>query len=240
MELSETYTIWPSSHRSKNKKEQIKEFIDNPTVFLTHQSHSIFSEYIKHNIFLGSVPFIGQNETNPIVIWGSMPPEEDIKIDIDGHRFYLNANLPHIAVAISKSGNLLKLKDDWDDEGAMATDFNTLEKAIKFTIDYTTYIYNTFDKTILDTPSIEILNDGAIAVNWETDISSFTIIFTKDLSDIAYYYAKVKDVNIPPLKHKINISIPIDKITTAPWMAEYLKYKQEKKFQMGMFYIAGE
>lgn len=142
--------------------------------------------------------------------------------------FVLPYDLSHIKNAIKKSESILKLKENWDEEGALPTDKKTYLKAIKFVIKYSSYLLESKEKTILDYPDISILRDGAIAVNWETKNASFTIIFEKGDKDVSYYYAKEKN-SVIPLRYGVNIKGDIDK-TTAIWMSENLKYNQEKLF----------
>jgi len=143
--------------------------------------------------------------------------------------FVLPYDLSHIKNAITKSESILKLKENWDEEGALPTDKKTFLNAIRFIIKYSSYLLESKEKTVLDYPDISILRDGAIAVNWETKNASFTIIFEKDDKDVSYYYAKEKNSFIP-LRYGVNIKGDIDK-TTAIWMSENLKYNQGNPFR---------
>lgn len=150
-------------------------------------------------------------------------------IHIKDNHFELPYELKHIANSIEKSKYLLDLNDDWDDEGAEATNLETYLRGIKFIVNYSTYIFvNTYET--IDAPDIDILKDGSIIINWETDTSSFTIIFDKKNDEFAYYYAKMKNGQMPPLKYGIKTETGIDKITTVPWMANNLKLKRANRF----------
>lgn len=141
--------------------------------------------------------------------------------------FTIPYELKHLIPTIEDSKHLLNKEDDWDDEESSSTSIELLTKAIKFIVDYSSYIFENIENTVISAPYVDILRDGAIIVVWENSTSSFTIIFDKKDSDFSYYYAKVNNDEIPPLKYMINNNKGIDKIITAPWMATNLKYKAE-------------
>ncbi len=154
----------------------------------------------------------------PYVVYETRP----IAINIKGNNFILLTELSHIASSIKKSETILELKEDWDEEGALPTNIETFVKAVKFIIDYSTFILKGKEKVVIDSPDIDILRDGAIIVNWETPVASFTIIFEKEPSEIYYYYAKEKQ-SLITLKYGININKEVNEYTTL-WMANNLKY----------------
>lgn len=150
-------------------------------------------------------------------------------IYVGDNKFKLPPELKHIANSIENAKSLLNLVDDWDDEGSSPTDLKTLLKAANFIINYSNYIFNYIDSTIIASPYMEVLRDGSILAVWETEKSSFTIVFNVIESEFTYYYAKRKDGQNPPLKYGIKENKIIDK-TTAQWMADNLKYKVEIKY----------
>lgn len=149
---------------------------------------------------------------------------------VNDSNFTFPYELRHISNSIEKSKYLLDLNQDWDDEGSAATNIETYLRAIKFIADYSTYIFRNMHEIIIDSPDIDILKDGSIIVNWETATSSFTIIFDKKNTEFSYYYAKVKNGQMPPLKYGVKTEMGIDKITTVPWMANNLKLKKARYF----------
>ena len=184
--------------------------------------------------------YLRRIKEGPSIKWIPIEEEKGTIVHFGRDSFTLNKKLYQIANVIRKSANILKLEEDWDEEGGQPTDYPTLYLAVKFLADYSEFIYQNYDNTVIDTPSIELLNDGAIAVNWETNISSFTIIFNKGKSDFAFYYAKSKDGSMPPLRYRINLAIKLDDLITAPWMAKYLKLDREIESHRVKYYIAGE
>ena len=153
-----------------------------------------------------------------------------INLCVNNNNFTLPHELKHIANAIEKSKYLLDLNHGWDEEEASATNVETFIKAVRFIIDYSTYILQNINNIVIDAPDIDILKDGSIIVNWETDTSSFAIIFDKSNAEFSYYYAKVKNGQMPPLKYGVKTDLGIDKITTAPWMANNLSLKKVTYF----------
>ncbi len=189
-------------------------------------SKSIYEEKKKH---YGTKDIDEDNNESEVYIYfGSAELKYNkypVTFSIRSHKFTLKYELKHIASYIVKSKYLLELKDDWDDENSLSTNLETYLKAVKFIIDYSSYIFE--DKgssVIIEPPDIDILKDGAIVVNWETKSASFTIIFEKNSTGISYYYAKDKD-NPIPLRYGINLNKDIDKLT-ASWMSNNLKYKE--------------
>lgn len=159
---------------------------------------------------------------SPLLKYNRLPKT----VSIGDNIFTLPYELEHIARSIEKSQWLLNLKDNWNDEGGIATNKETFLKAIKFIIEYSKYIFDELDRTIIDCPDIDILQDGSIIVNWETDGSSFSIIFDKRDTEFSYYYAKIKNGQLPPLKYAVKTNPGIDNLITAPWMAINLKLKK--------------
>jgi hypothetical protein len=132
---------------------------------------------------------------------------------------FLNHNLPAIAKAISNSKDILDLEEDWDDEGANTTNLSTYNRAISFVRNYCIKIFQSGIK--ISTPSIEILRDGSIGVNWETSKASFLIVFDKANENISYCYGKNKTNGIP-FKTGIENDNSIDE-SVASWMKKNLR-----------------
>src|SRR5450755_3365262 len=119
---------------------------------------------------------------------------EPIKIYIKDYEFVLPHALKNIVDAISESKYLLELEEDWDDEGANVTTFETYKNAVDFVITSSKFLNNYNSK--LEKPFIDITRDGSISVQWDTPKASFFIIFKKNNKEYAYYYGQEKETQI--------------------------------------------
>lgn len=107
---------------------------------------------------------------------------------INNKTFELPISLRHIIYSISDSKILLDYKYNWDDEGAEATNEETLIKAIDFVILYSETLYDM--GVIIESPSIDILPCGGISVEWITKKGKFLISFKKDNLKSYFYGTK--------------------------------------------------
>ena len=146
--------------------------------------------------------------------------EEPITVKVNDLTFQLPPILKHIAQQIEEAKEILNYTDNWDDEGAEATDSSTYEQATRFIVDYAEYVYTRFN-TILCAPYIDILRDGSVSVHWETGKNTqLLIIFKKVNDELSFYYAEQSDRKIP-LKSAIVPGDPVDE-TLALWMNIHL------------------
>lgn len=145
--------------------------------------------------------------------------KKSIEFSIKGYNIELPYNLKHIRDAIQDSENLLELEEDWDDDGADATNFETYKNAVNFIVNYSTHILNRFNM-VLKKPFIDITRDGSISVEWNSEKAIFLIIFKKSKNEFAYYYGQEKDTN-NPFKYRVKIKEKINNIT-AEWLKDYL------------------
>jgi len=140
--------------------------------------------------------------------------------EINGEILRVPMNLKHIADSIEEGKEILQYEDDWDNEGAVATDSNTFLKAAKFVIQYSVHIYKD-SSVILTTPYMDILRDGSVSVYWESAKSNqLLVIFNKRKDEPAVFYAEQGDRKIP-LKGAIIPDEAIDE-SLAIWMKNYL------------------
>ena len=146
------------------------------------------------------------------------PNKEPININIRHHEFILPYNLGQISDAILESEYLLDLEEDWDDEGADSTNFETYKNAIDFVISSSKFL-NTYSSKV-EKPFIDITRDGSISVQWDTPKATFFIIFKKNNKEYAYYYGQEKETNIG-FKYRLKLSDKTDLITLS-WMLQYL------------------
>lgn len=90
-------------------------------------------------------------------------------------------------------------------------------------VDYSVWIFQS-QNTILSTPYIDIMKDGAISVHWETEKGQLFIIFDRNESPtrkgLAYFYA-VNKLDGIPFKSAIRLEDPVKK-HIAEWMEENL------------------
>ena len=131
----------------------------------------------------------------------------------------LSKHLPDLSKAIFDSSAILDLEEDWDEEGANATNKETYDNAIKFVRLYALWLLDSGAK--LSTPSISIVRDGSIAVSWDTLKAKFIIVFDKKNHKISYCYGKDK-VNGIPLETGIENNDSVDK-SIAEWMKKRLR-----------------
>ena len=111
----------------------------------------------------------------------------NLKIDILDKSFSLNRKLTNIYKAIQNSKNLLDLKEDWDDEGALACSPKTYLRAIEFLVRYSNEVLITYN-IIIDFPEINLAKNGSIDLEWRNEnyILLINFINSKEL-DIHYY-----------------------------------------------------
>lgn len=144
---------------------------------------------------------------------------KNIVIEINNETTVIPIELKHIATQIEEAKEILQYTFDWDDEGALATDDVTFGNAASFVKDYALYLYQ-MHSVVLAPPYIDILKDGSVSVHWERPNAQFLIVFKKNNSDLAYYFAKHKE-NKVPFKSAIELGKPVDEFL-ALWMKKNL------------------
>lgn len=142
---------------------------------------------------------------------------EPLYIKIENDVLFLSYQLKDIYEIISESKQLLNLKDDWDDAGALATDADTFIKAVTFLVVYSTYLLK---NGILESPFIDVMRDGSVSIWWENSKASLLIIFKKGNAPISYFYGEEKASKVP-FKYAIGNVNQVDEIL-ALWMTKYL------------------
>ncbi len=144
---------------------------------------------------------------------------QNVQIQISDNHFSLPISLNHIAKSIINSQAIMLLENDWDDDGADATNLNTYLKAVSFVVSYSKFIFESL-KVVIDYPDIDILRDGSVSVFWETHKATFLIIFKKNDNRYSYFFGNNKVDGIP-FKYAIDNQGKIDEIT-AKWMSQNL------------------
>ena len=170
--------------------------------------------FILQNKWHGQIIKSGNNVSDVI------QKESDYTFEVKGIRYNVPVCLRHIAHQIEEAKIILAYEDDWDDEGAIATDVDTFEKAINFIVQYSVFVYNNYS-IILKEPYMDILRDGSVSIHWEAAKNTqLLIVFKKEEDELAYFYAEQGDRKIP-FKSAI---IPGEQVneTLALWMKNYL------------------
>jgi hypothetical protein len=146
--------------------------------------------------------------------------EANFTFRVKGKTYRIPFRLRHIVTQILEATEILNYPDNWDDEGALATNQFTFEKAVTFITDYTAYIYQQFS-IVLNEFYIDILRDGSVSVHWKAENESqLFIIFKKEENALAYYYAVSGERKIP-LNSAVEPAAPVDE-TLALWMKNHL------------------
>lgn len=114
---------------------------------------------------------------------------EKFLLNILNRVFILDRNLVHIKDVIIESQNILNKKDDWDDEGACATDENTYLKSIELLINYAKDVLNTYSFTIA-VPEINLTKNGSIDLEWRSE--NYILLFNIQKSEnlLVHYYGE--------------------------------------------------
>ncbi len=68
--------------------------------------------------------------------------EANYKFSINNELFELPYELVHIGKGIIESKEILSNEDNWDEEGASATNVEAYTSAVRFVVKYSSYIYH--------------------------------------------------------------------------------------------------
>jgi|SRR5690554_2419067 len=157
------------------------------------------------------------------------------RMEIAGEKFELYSNLKLIGDQIEDGAEILSRDENWDDDGALATDTETFLKAARFIVQYANHVHDKYHET-LTAPYIDILRDGAVSVHWEAENNAqLLVVFKKKENELAYFFAEQGERKIP-LKSAIVPNDPVDE-TLALWMKNYLNQKKETNYQIPTKYI---
>lgn len=106
----------------------------------------------------------------------------------------LPSELSSIKMAISESEWILRLPNNWDDEGGIGYSLDTLKSASSFLTDYAVEILNKEDFP-LPPPRITPGPDGSIDLHWVENKYGFLINFEPEPSDAITFYGEAGDGN---------------------------------------------
>ena len=151
-------------------------------------------------------------------VW-AFKEESEIECEIAGVKYYLKGRLKPIGDALIDAQEMLELEDDWDENGAIATDNQTFNKAASFVVDYCTWILKHCE-TVIVAPVFDLMKDGGILVQFQSENGKFYIVFKKNDDERAYYFAERK-TNKVPIKSAIINGGPVDAFLSR-WMGETL------------------
>ena len=107
-------------------------------------------------------------------------------IQIDKIQIVLPNGLTEIKKTIEQSKSILKLKNDWDGEGATKISKNTWVKAIKIIVNYAKNLET--KNTKIPTPQIYPVLNGSINISWKTKHYRLLINIPTGKKEIATYY----------------------------------------------------
>jgi len=88
--------------------------------------------------------------------------------------------------SINKSKYILKLEDNWDDDGSPKYEKDTWIGAIKFLCNYATFI-NKYNGNIIPTPNIYHGPLGSIDMEWQKDNFYLLINIDKQAQEVSFY-----------------------------------------------------
>lgn len=114
---------------------------------------------------------------------------ENILLKIREKSFIINRHLVNIKNVIIFSEDLLKLEDDWDDEGAIATNVLTHGRAVELLINYSKNLLSNYN-CIITAPEINITKDGSIDLEWRTENNILLINIQNSEDLIVHYYGE--------------------------------------------------
>jgi len=141
--------------------------------------------------------------------------------EISGQQFLFPSELISIADQLTEATEILNYQDDWDENGADATDQKTFLSAARFLEVYSNFIFKNYAK-VLAIPYVDITRDGSISIDWETENGKFLIIFNKQPTNRDFYYGERLSNSISIKSAiEINSEIEVDE-SLAIWMKLYL------------------
>lgn len=139
-----------------------------------------------------------------------------VNLEVSDISYHFDVRLRPLVNRIKEAmKDIMAFEDDWDDDGALATNENTLNKAVKFLHDYSVYILNKFG-FILDGPYLDITRDGSISARWKNERAEMMIIFKQNSDTSFYYLREVESGN--DANGSVNLAKP-----AAPYLALWMK-----------------
>jgi len=117
---------------------------------------------------------------------------------------------------INNSKYILELENNWDGMGAVIVPHELYQRGIEVLIMYANFIFDQYNKTVIQSPEINPCPNGTLDFSWTTENSRMLInIKPKDDDYVAscFGYSKVSKIAIEGFVDMVNIDIDI-----ASWM----------------------
>jgi len=115
------------------------------------------------------------------------PHDENEYIYLDDLKICkLPSKFKELKKSINKSKYILKLEDNWDDEGSVKYEKNTWVGAIKFICNYATFIYE-YSGNVMPAPNIYHAPSGSIDMEWQIDNFYLLINIDKYGKEVSFY-----------------------------------------------------
>jgi hypothetical protein len=112
----------------------------------------------------------------------------DFEIKLQDEIIEVKSNFRHLMNLIERSKYILSLESGWDEENALVIDKEIWKVTCKFIIQYTTEIYENYNK-IINEPEINPCRDGTIDLSWRSSQNRLLINLRYSENVIrAYYY----------------------------------------------------
>lgn len=156
-------------------------FIDTKNKFAYTGEESVTWKKPEFTIFKSNIPNVKEEKATWI--------NEKILLNVGEKTFILDRHLVNIKNVIVSSENLLKLENDWDDEGAISTNKVIYGRAIDILLNYCRHIMNNF-KIIVSAPEINITKDGSIDLEWRSKDYILLLNIQNSEDFIVQYYGE--------------------------------------------------
>jgi hypothetical protein len=156
---------------------------------ITRPNVSWYSQLHHENEFYQA---IGKSLTD-FKVKPSTPVPNDYKIRVDDELICrLPVQLYEIKKSIDEAYFMLNLEEDWDDEGGMPVDKFTFVRAIKFLINYSTFLMENY-RIFLTPPQLHPGPKGSVDISWRTQKYRMLINIPSDPAKQAGYYGDDKN-----------------------------------------------
>ncbi|MES2388698.1 MAG: hypothetical protein V4543_11910 [Bacteroidota bacterium] len=145
---------------------------------------------------------------------------EHIDFNVAGRVYTFPKELKAVGAHLTKATEILTFSDNWDDDGANATDADTFFQAADFLQAYSGTIFRRFG-AVLVKPYVDITRDGSVSIRWETESGVMFIIFKKWPAEFAYFYAERRSDKTAFESTAVKIGAAPDD-SLVQWMRTYL------------------
>ncbi|MEI9919543.1 MAG: hypothetical protein WDO14_12160 [Bacteroidota bacterium] len=137
--------------------------------------------------FISTEGYVVRRDREIIIFDKNNLTSQNIPIDILEERLLLNSELDLVAASIERSKYILKLEDNWDDEGSPKYDPDVWARATKFVARYAMFVLQNYN-TIILAPRIYHSVSGSIDVLWKNDKYQLLVNIPKDKDSLGKFY----------------------------------------------------